>query len=80
MSRVRYKHRRESHGELLNSSAVGALVSRKAGEVAARAGRGYTASTRMGKTRYRAIVYPDTWRAKIDNARHNTLVKALGGG
>lgn len=29
--------------------------------------------------RYRAIVYPDSWRAFRDNAKNNTLAKLAGG-
>ena len=48
--------------------------------LAHRAGPGYVASFRHGRTRYRGIVFAKTYRAMKDNARNNTLVKTLGGG
>lgn len=52
-------------------------------DITKRAGRGYgwKAEPRQGKRgiRYRGIVYTDSARAMVVNARENTLLKALGG-
>lgn len=48
--------------------------------IARSAGRGFVASSQQGKTRYRAIVYPETFSAMYRNKRDNALIKALGGG
>lgn len=82
--------------ELRRSPKVQTEVERVARIVAQRAGRGYEWSARQGRKgpppawnrrkgpgfqgRYRAIVYPDTFRAMRDNAKNNTLVKLVGGG
>lgn len=59
---------------------VANLVEEVGHSIAVRAGPGYEASFRQGKTRYRGIIFPRTYRAMRDNARNNSLVKALGGG
>lgn len=60
--------------------AVQQLVDEHASQIAARAGRGFAWSARQGKTRYRAIVFTDTPRAMVVNARDNTLMKAIFSG
>lgn len=82
--------------EIRRSPKVQAEVERVASNVARQAGPGYVSSARQGRKgpapawnkrrgpgfqgRYRAIVYPDTFRAMRDNAKNNTLVKLVGGG
>lgn len=44
------------------------------------AGDGYEMSSSQGKTRWRVGVYTRTNRAKRDNARRNSLLKALDSG
>ncbi|WP_311342816.1 hypothetical protein [Corynebacterium riegelii] len=75
---VRYKPNRAGLREVLASPEVASLVSDHAERVAARCGDGFVASQRMGKTRQRAIVYPDTWSAKHRDARENVMVRVLG--
>jgi hypothetical protein len=48
--------------------------------IAARAGDGYTASSRIGKNRARASVITDSFQAMRDEAKFGTLSKAAGGG
>ena len=75
---------RNGFAELRLSSGARSLVGSAAQALASRAGRGYVASApRAGAgraPRARSIVYADTWHAKWDNARNNTLVKLTGGG
>ncbi|MCZ1070819.1 hypothetical protein [Rhodococcus sp. A5(2022)] len=69
--------------EVRRLPGVQAEVERHAARIASAAGAGYSWSSRQGakrpQGRWRAIVYPDTWPARRDNARRNTLVRALGG-
>ena len=41
-------------------------------------GSGYSSNSRIGKTRVVAEVTADTIKAKVENAKNNTLLKALG--
>lgn len=85
----------EGFEEIRRSSKVAALVDKLGESAAMQAGKGYAYSGRQGKKgpspewnkqrgpgfqgRYRGIVFPDTPRAMRDNAKHNTLVKLMGG-
>ena len=41
---------------------------------------GYAKTVRVHKKRAVAYIYGDTARARVDNLRNNSLLKALGGG
>lgn len=63
------------------------IVDQVTADVAAACGKGYVASTRQGRSRYRGIVYPDTHRARRDARRNNTMLNVaavlgmkIGGG
>lgn len=53
---------------------VQALVDQTASDVAGACGKGYDWDSIQGKTRYRAIVFPDTYRAYRDARRNNTML------
>lgn len=65
--------------ELLKSAEIEAVCKEQADAVASRAGDGYTVDTHVGKTRVNAMVTADTYAARRDNLKNNTLLKALGG-
>lgn len=75
---VRYVPNGAGLREVLASPEVASLVSDHAERIAAECGDGFVASQRMGKTRQRAIVYPDTWSSKHRDARENVMVRVLG--
>ncbi|WP_313007318.1 hypothetical protein [Corynebacterium variabile] len=59
------------------SPGVMDAVDVEADSIAAECGSGYTTSSVQGKTRYRTIVIPDSYKAYRDNQKNNTLVKVL---
>lgn len=67
---------------VLNSTGVQELLSQKAEravEVANSIGSAsYATNTQPGKNRAHAIVYTPSRHAMYSNAKHNTLLKALG--
>ena len=81
--------------EIRRSPKVVSLIDNLGSRTATQAGKGYVYSGRQGKKgpspewnkqrgpgfqgRYRGIVFPDSHRASRDNAKHNTLVKLMGG-
>lgn len=81
--------------EIRRAPKTVSLVDKLGSQTAMQAGKGYVYSGRQGKKgpspawnkqrgpgfqgRYRGIVFPDTSRAMRDNAKHNTLVKLMGG-
>lgn len=93
---MRFSWSKDGFDEVRQSAPVARMVASAASRVASQAGRGYVSSAQPGKprpapkwnkirgrgyaARYRAIVYPESWRAIRDNAKNNTLVKLTGGG
>lgn len=63
---------------LLRSSAVSNLVMEHGDSIARRAGDGFVASYRQGKSRFGGIVYADTWSAKHRDMHENILVRVIG--
>lgn len=78
MSRVRYEPNRAGLEELLRNGRTQDLVRSHTEAVRNRAGDGFVTSYMQGKSRYRAIIYADTWSAKHREARENVLVRRLG--
>lgn len=83
-SNVRLKWNPDGLYQLRSAPGVVAKVDSMAAAHAARAGPGYSWSSRQGarrpQGRWRAIVYPDTWMARRDNAANNTLLRTMSGG
>lgn len=76
MSRVRFMLNRKGVSELLKSEGVQELLAKEATEMAGRCGTGYEGKTQLGKNRAYANVRPVTSKAKRDNYKNNTLLKA----
>ena len=64
---------------LLKSGEVAGLVRSHADRIAASAGQGYESDTWMGSSRVIASAFTATPRAMVDSAKHQTLLRALGG-
>lgn len=75
--RYRFKLDRKGVRELLQSDWAMSVVEDKAKEVQARCGEGYEVTTHTGRTRVNASVHAATVEARQQNARDNTLLKAL---
>lgn len=80
---VKFKWSSEAFNQIRQDPTLVGLIDGKAADIAARAGRGFEwkSSVRQGRnrSRHRAIVFTDTPRAMVVNARDNTLLKALKG-
>ena len=75
---ARYVPNRPGLEELARGAVAQTLVHQHAERIASAAGDGFVASYQQGRSRYRAIVYADTWSAKHRNRRDNTLIRVLG--
>lgn len=75
---TKYRPNRAGLQELLRGSVAKRLVIDHGEEIAARCGDGFVLSTQQGKSRYRGIVYADTWSAKHRDHRENVMVRVLG--
>ncbi|MCZ9300489.1 hypothetical protein [Corynebacterium marquesiae] len=80
---VKFKWSSAAFNQIRQDPTLVGLIDDKAADIAARAGRGFDwkSSVRQGQNgrRHRAIVFTDTPRAMVVNARDNTLLKALKG-
>lgn len=60
--------------QIRRDPGVTAMVDEQAAKAAAAAGDGFVVSGRQGRTRYRAIVYPDSYMAVKRELRDNRLL------
>ena len=79
-SSIRIKWKPGAFRLLRLEAGVQNYINQLAADIAARAGDGYEVSHWQGKNRSRASVYTDTFSARYDNARHQTLLRALDAG
>lgn len=77
---MRIKYNLDAFEEIRRSPGVTADVNSRAARVAAAAGEGYESSPYHGRTRNRASVITATHKARLDNAKNNTLLRSLDAG
>ena len=63
--------------DLLKSEGIQEILREKAAAIRNRCGDGYEQDTHIGKTRANAMVYADSFQAKMDNSKNNTILKAI---
>ena len=78
MARVQIKLNREGVRELLKSEEMMAVCEDHANAALSRLGGGYKASSYVGKNRVNVEISAESIKAKYQNAKHNTILKALG--
>lgn len=64
-------------GQLLKSAEMQKVLEEKATAVKNRCGDGYEQDIYAGKNRANAMVYADSYAAKRDNMKNNTILKAV---
>lgn len=64
-------------GQLLKSAEMQKVLEEKATAIKNRCGDGYEQDIYVGKTRANAMVYAETFEAKRDNMKNNTILKAV---
>lgn len=72
-----FKINKQGVSELMKSTQMQSVLSEKAKVIAARCGSGYETDIYIGKTRANASVRAKTKKAKRDNYKNNTLLKAV---
>ncbi|MFS0967962.1 hypothetical protein ACFC3P_02400 [Enterococcus thailandicus] len=77
MAKTKFKLNHSGVGQLLKSAEMQNVLEEKATGIRNRAGEGYKQDTYVGKTRANAMVYADSYKAKRDNMKNNTLLKAV---
>ena len=66
--------------EMLRSQEAKAICEKYANEAAGRLGEGHEVTTYTGQNRANASVFAKSLKAKQENIKNNTLLKALRGG
>lgn len=79
MSDVRVELNREGVRSLLRSAEMEGVVVEYASKIQRTAGAGYEQDSYKGRNRVNAMAYAETYQAKRDNLKHNTLLKATRG-
>lgn len=79
MAKMKIELNRKGVSELMRSSEMQSILREQAEAIQGRCGDGYSTTTKTGKNRAYANVFPETWRAKNSNKKHNTLLKAVRG-
>lgn len=77
MSKNTFKLNYKGVGELLKSEPMKDILKEYATDIQNRCGDGYEQDIRTGKNRANAMVWADTYQAKSDNLKNNTILKAV---
>ena len=77
MSNFVFKLNRAGVRELLKSQAMQGVLKKYATTIKNRAGDGYEQDIYVGKNRANAMVKAETFKARKDNSKNNTLLKAV---
>lgn len=77
MSKMQFKLNRQGVANLMKSAEMQAVLNDKATEIRNRCGDGYEQDARVGRNRANVMVYANTYQAKADNLRNNTILKAV---
>ena len=79
MDKIKFELNRDGVREIMRSQAMMDICKEYADAALGRLGEGYEVSTHVGKNRVNAEVAAKTIHAKRSNAKHNSILKALGG-
>lgn len=65
-------------GKILKSQEMVNHLATIAADIRSRCGPGFESEAQLGRKKALAMVWPDTWEARRDNARHQILLRAVG--
>lgn len=77
MSKFEFKLNRTGVADLMKSRTMQSVLSEYAKRIKDRAGDGYEQDIYVGKNRANAMVKAKTFKARKDNSKNNTLLKAV---
>ncbi|MGX6962429.1 hypothetical protein [Vagococcus xieshaowenii] len=75
--KTRFKLNYKGVGQLMKSAEMQSVLEEKAKAIKNRCGEGYEQDVFVGKTRANAMVSAKSYKAKKDNSKNNTILKAL---
>lgn len=74
---MKFKLNKTGVKSLMKSEEMQTIINDKASEALKRLGEGYKTDAYVGKNRANAMVYADTYKAKSDNLKNNSILKAV---
>lgn len=77
MAKMKFELNRQGVAELMKSEAMQSVLSDKARAIRDRCGDGYEQTVYVGRNRANASVKAVTRKARRDNKKNNTLLKAV---
>jgi len=77
MSKFKFELNRAGVKELMQSEEMQSILKEYATGIRNRCGEGYEQDIYIGKNRANAMVWPETFQAKRDNLKNNTILKAV---
>lgn len=77
MSKTQFKLNRAGVRALMQSAEMQSVLKDKANNAVSRLGPGYDSDIYIGENRANAMVYADSFKARRENAKHNTILKAV---
>jgi hypothetical protein len=77
MANVTIKLNKAGVREMLRSQEMMAICEEQANKALGKLGDGYTVTTMTGKNRVNASIFAETYEAKRDNLKNNSILKAL---
>ena len=77
MAKTKFKLNRKGVAELMKSREMQTILGEHATSIRNRCGDGYEQDMYVGKNRANAMVSATTYRAKRDNMKNNTILKAV---
>lgn len=80
MADVRIELNEAGVRELMQSAEMMQICRQHANRALSSLGRGYDISEYVGKTRVNVQISAETFEAKRENMKNNSILKALGGG
>jgi len=79
MSKFKFALNRAGVRQLMQSEEMQSILKDKADAALNSLGEGYKSDIYIGKNRANAMVYADTYQAKRDNLKNNSILKAVRG-
>ena len=77
MSKMKFKLNRSGVAQLMKSAEMQAVLKEKASAIKNRCGDGYEQDIFVGKNRANAMVSAESFKARKDNSKNNTILKAV---
>ena len=77
MSKFKFELNRSGVRTLMQSAEMQSILKDKANNALNSLGEGYKSDIHVGKNRANAMVYADTYQAKRDNLKNNSILKAV---